>query len=357
MTPPAYLPSFGGEIALGEESLPPDALVLIDRELRYDASALGLVAGTALVVVADGRPDQCFVKDAVASADEAGVIGIAAVGCGALLDAAKLVALRLEKRRGRPVRLTFVPCGAEPYRAVARFAVVDDGDERPTVVDDRFRQARIVLAPRLLAGQDQRAVAVHALDTAVHCVESLLSARAHPYARLLAAASLRTVVEELSRPGSELGVTCTRLFAAAAAAVEAFATTRLGLAHAIASPLGTRLAVTHDSLNGILGESVIAFWGEDVPGFADVAAALDVAESAAAVAGALATLRRRAGLPGSLAELGVPWESVEAILPQAARSSGMPALPAPVGAAGLASFAARAWAGDRQEEVTQSGVA
>ena len=357
MSPGGYAPSFAGEIVVGEEALPEAALVLVDAHLSAPALDAGLFAGDALVVLSERRPDRGFVADALAAASAGGAAQVAAIGSGALLDAAKLVSLALEEQRGLPVPLTFVPCGPEPYRAFARFAVVDQDGQRPTVVDPRFARARVLLATRLLAAQAEEIVAVHALDTAVHCVESLLSSHAHPAARLLALAALRTVAEEVPRFRGEPETAGARLVVAAAAAVEAFSTTRLGLAHAIASPLGTRLGVTHDTINGVLGEAVVTFWGEEVPGFADVAAGLGVEPSLGAVVDALAWLRARATLPASLEAMGVAWSDVESVLPQAARSSGIAALPGPVDAASIESFAARAWAGGvSQEEVGNRGA-
>jgi maleylacetate reductase len=358
VTTPSHTPSFAGELVVGAEPLPDRALVLAARELTEQAFAAGLVPDDVAVLVADDRPDRHFVDEAVAvgAAEHAGCV--AAIGSGALIDGAKLVALELGRRCAAPVGLTFVPCGSEPYRAFARFAVVDDDGTRPTVVDERFGRARVLLVPALLAEQDEGIVAVHALDTAVHAIESLLSTRTHPYARLLAASALRTVSEEIARVAERPAVACTRLVAAAAAAADAFATTRLGLAHAVASPLGTRLGVTHDAINGVLGEIVIEFWGEGVPGFADIAAALGVAPSRTAVREALACVRLRAALPSSLAELGIDWDSVRSILPFAGRSSGIAVLPEPVDSARIESFAFRAWAGgDPTEEVSDRGAA
>jgi alcohol dehydrogenase len=352
-----HVPSFAGEMVLGEEELPDGALVLVDAELSGPAVETGLLRTDSDVVAAHGRPNRDFVDAAIEIAAERGALEIAVIGCGALLDAAKLVSVGLAKRVDGPVPLTTVPCGAEPYRAVSGFAVVDEAGERPTVVDERFRRSRVILAPRLLAALPEEVSALHALDTAVHCVESLLSVRAHPYARLLAMSALRTVADDLNGFGPGRGAAGPRLVVAAAAAVEAFSTTRLGLAHAIASPLGTRLGVTHDALNGVLGEAVISFWGEDVRGLPDVAAGFGVERSQQAVLDVLARLRQRAGLPGSLEAMGIGWESVEAILPRAARSSGIAALPGSVDAPSIESFAARAWAGGvSQEEVGSRGV-
>ena len=101
--------------------------------------------------------------------------------------------------------------------------------------------------------------------------------------------------------------------------------------------------------------AVVAFWGADVPGFADVATALGLAQSLLEVRSWLASLRLAAGLPAGLCDLGVPWERVEAVLPRAARSSGVATLPRPLPDAGLEDFARRGWSGSVDEEVLHAG--
>jgi alcohol dehydrogenase class IV len=331
-------------------------VVLVEPSLhdpRLEADLLGHVAGT---FVCESRPDHDFVARVADEAIEQDVDRVAAIGAGALLDAAKVASRRVRERTDHPVELVLVPCGPEPYRAVARFAVVDRDGERPTVVDERFGGAHVVLVPALLGRLTPPTLACHALDSAVQAIESLLSLLAHPYSRAQATGALRTIAEELPRLGGADDEARVRLGIAAFLAAESFSSTRLGLAHAIASPLGTSLGVTHDTLNGVLGDAVVEFWGADVRGFGEVAGALGVEPTVGAVRSWLAGLREAAGLPASLRELGVEWSNVEAILPRAAESSGIAVLPRPLVDAGLIGFARRGWAGPlEQEEVPHAG--
>lgn len=351
--------SFTGSLVFG---LPSDARLptaaLVEEELVAPSRATGALAAAHELLPLQGRPDE----DAVAVLAEAvlstRVERLLAIGCGALLDAAKLVAHRAERGTQRRIELVLVPCGAEPYRAVARFAVVDDAAERrPTVVDPTFGRGTVVVVPELLAALPREVVALHALDTTVHAVESLLSARGNPFSRTLALAALRTVAENAADPHRDEAEARSRLLVAAFLAAEAFSSTKLGLAHAIASPLGTALGVTHDALNGLLGEAVIRHWQTEEQRLAEIGAALDVGSSVEDVCSVLARLRRAARLPSSLREHGVGWESVEAVLPQAARSSGMACLPRPVTDDELAEFARGAWLGRTEEEVLDAAGA
>jgi alcohol dehydrogenase len=215
-------------------------------------------------------------------------------------------------------------------------------------VEAAFGAGTVVVLSDLLAMLDAEVVGVHAMDTLVHAVESLLSCRSEPVSTALAGSAIRSVTEETptaltAADRSATGRARARLVTAACLVVEAFSATRLGLAHAIASPLGTALGITHDTINGVLGPTLIRFWGDDTPGLGQVAAALGVPAAADRVADVLDEYRRLARLPRSLQEMGIQWDSIVAVLPQAARSSGMRSLPRPIDAHELERFARLAW--------------
>jgi alcohol dehydrogenase class IV len=348
--------SFNGSLWFGTapEGSPP-TLVLVGPGMHVPELEARVFGSDVIAVECERRPNQRFVLELAEQARAGQVRRLAAMGDGALLDAAKLAVRDVESRAQEPVELVLVPCGAEPYRAVTRFAVVDDGDSRPTVVDERFGRACVVLVPELLELVPRQTLACHALDSAVHAIESLLSNLANPYSRALAMASLRTLAEAARDRDPTSIESRTRFLAAAFLAAEAFSSTRLGLAHAIASPLGTSLRITHDVLNGVLGERVVSFWGSGVRGFYDIASALDLAPTPDAICSWLAMLREAADLPPSLRDLDIPWASVEAILPDAARSSGVAVLPRRLPKSGLGNFARLAWAGSVDEEVLHAG--
>ena len=98
--------------------------------------------------------------------------------------------------------------------------------------------------------------------------------------------------------------------------------TNLGMAHAFASPLGTALGITHDTLNGVLGRTAVTFSDEAPALAADRRGARRPARVPDIVA-CLDSFLARAELPRTLRELGIDWDSVEQVLPHAARSSGV----------------------------------
>jgi alcohol dehydrogenase len=327
--------------------------VLVDRRGAAALGALNEPFAGEMRVTIDERPTRASVDRIVKDLSDSGGVGeLVAVGDGALLDAAKLVGKRMREEINAPVALAFVPCGAEPYRAFTSFAVVDDDDrrERPTVRDPSFAAAQVLLWDRLLENLDGRLIALNALDSSVHALESMFSALATPISRQLSAAVLRIVAENLEPAlagGSGVrGSARVRILTAAYFAAEAFAPTKLGIAHAIASPLGTAQGITHDGINGVLGPVMVRRWGA-VDGMREAAAALGLATDSRAddIAKVLDCYRSAAGLPASLRELGIKWETVKSILPRAAKSAGIPNLPRDVGAHGVEAFARIGWEG------------
>jgi alcohol dehydrogenase len=333
-------------------------LIVADEHLAQPLQQDGLTNDVDAMIFRLQRPDRAFVDELTEAIRQDQIGEIVAVGSGALMDAAKVAHRAAASAETRTLDLLFVPCGPEPYRAVTAFAVVDDANgHRPTEFDPRFAAAEVLLVEALLATVPPADLAVQALDTAVHAIESLFSRQANPLARALAMSALRAIRDELKATATPTASSRTRLAIASFLAAEAFATTRLGIAHALASPLGADLGITHDTINGILGEPMVELWGAEARGFRDVAAACDVAPNVPDVLSALAQVRELAQLPASLAGLGISWASIEAVLPKAAKSSGMSVLARQPDATTLEQFAQRAWRNAADQEVLDARTA
>lgn len=354
----AHSVTFRGTIGTAWRPANGPRLIVADEHLTQPLRQERLTDDADEVIFRLQRPDQAFVDELTEAIRKSQIGEVVAVGSGALIDAAKVAHRAAASADTRTLDLLFVPCGPEPYRAVTAFAVVDDTNgQRPTEFDPGFAAAEVLLVEALLATVPPADLAVHALDTAVHAIESLFSRQANPLARALAMSALRAIRDELTAAAAPSARSRTRLAIASFLAAEAFATTRLGIAHALASPLGAELGITHDTINGILGEPMIELWGADAPGFTDVAAACDVAPNVPDVLSVLAQMRELAHLPASLAGLGISWTSIEAVLPKAAKSSGMSVLARQPDATTLERFAQRAWRNAVDQEVLDARTA
>jgi alcohol dehydrogenase class IV len=317
-------------------------------------SALGCAIGrdacsrAATVLTVDDRPDWATVEELVGRLSQNSSNRVVGIGDGSVMDAAKLAAFIVgsEPERSYPA-VALAPAGREPYRAVAAFAVIDRDGERPTTQDPAIAAADVLLVDELIETVEERTFALVAADLAVMTVDSLMSRRSFGLHRSLAIGALDGVAGWLEGTGLATPTTArTNLVVGSFLATEAMMATRLGIAHAIASPLGTATGLTHDAINAILGPYVIQKWRGETATVATIARALRLPPDAGHVLDALNRLRSDAGLPASLRELGIAWSAVERSLPSAARSSGLPLLPVPLGPEELEAFAMAAWSGE-----------
>lgn len=271
-------------------------IVVCGANILAEASSVGLWQTDAMIIEIEGRPDVLTCNNLIEHVIEARPDRLIAIGDGAVLDVGKRALVGVEAVDVHP-GLVLAPCGVEPYRAVARFAVLDDGPgSRSSVQHERHASATVAVVPELLESLDHDIIAVAALDTLVQGIESLLSMRAQPVTRALATEGMRGIRRE-AISDFDGGLARARAIFAVFLVVEAFSSTRLGIAHAVASPLGSRLGITHDVLNGILGDAVVEFWAAETAGFTDVVAAFEVEPSVEAIRSVLAEHRHRAATP------------------------------------------------------------
>lgn len=326
------------------------AVIVASRSALGGALARDACSRGASVLTVDDRPDWATVQELVERLRENPSHQIVGVGDGSVLDAAKLAAYTVGTEPGRSYpKVALAPAGREPYRAVAAFAVVDRDGERPTTVDPAIAAADVFLVEELIDTVAATTFALVAADLAVMAVDSLMSRRSSGLSRSLATAALDAVAGWLESTGRAAPAGRTNLIVGSFLATEAMMATRLGLAHAIASPLGTATGLTHDSINAILGPYVFQKWRDESSAVAAIAHGLRRPPEAGPVLDGLNRLRSDAGLPASLRELGVAWSAVEQALPTSAMSSGLPLLPVPLGPGDLEAFALTAWSGEDPE--------
>lgn len=320
---------FHGVIASGPLVLQPeDLLVTGDADIRQDGE---------LLRIAYPPSDQAVsrVEEAIGRARPGRVV---AVGDGFVLDVAKraLAQPALTPSQAKPVpTLTLVPVGAEPWRAFAPFTSLYGLDgARVSRRDGTVESTRIVIDGSLLRQRTESVRQLQRVDSATHAIEVLIGKAADSWGRSLALAALRALTQD--DPVQDV--------TAAGLAAEAFSSSGLGLAHALASPIGADSRRTHDIPNAILGPHIVRYWG-DLVDWGVIATTVGVAPSAEGVARWLDGLIVRAGLPQSLSEAGFDEGLLSAVPPRAVKSSGMPWLPQKIDERELSVVLRRAWAG------------
>jgi alcohol dehydrogenase len=265
---------------------------------------------------------------------------IVAVGGGSAMDCAKGINFlltnggRMEDYEGRDRAIrpmlpsVGVPTTAGTGSEAQRFALIARAeDHRKMACGDagaRFRA--VVLDPALAATAPRRVAAAAGLDAVSHALESAVTAAGNPVSRMLAREAWRlldgALPAVLSAP-EELAAVGRALLGAhlAGAAIEQ---SMLGAAHACANPLTARFGVAHGVAVALMLPHVVRFnaaAAADVYGELAAAAGLAGADAGADPAATLArrveSLRAGAGLPGRLADCGVPAVALPALAAEA----------------------------------------
>jgi alcohol dehydrogenase len=265
----------------------------------------------AAVAAADGRP------------------AVVAVGGGSPIDAAKGIAVAaVNPERGRELdyRRTFaqpalplvaVPTTAGTGTETNPFGVITDPVARRKfyVGGATALPAAAILDPELTVGLPPAATAATGMDALVHALESGMSRRANPWSEGIGRQAIRMISAYLPRAvadGTDLEARSQMLLAAHMAGV-AFASTGLGICHAIGHSLGTRFNIAHGVALTLVLPQVLRF---NAPGceerLADVAFAFGAGDTgrsadwnASAAIDAVTRLAERVGMPSRLSALGV----------------------------------------------------
>jgi alcohol dehydrogenase len=248
------------------------AVIVTDQGLAGTA----VVASVAGVLAANGIPVTVFsgvhanptTGDVAAGADAVAALAtgggrpaVVAVGGGSSIDAARGIAVAaVNPERGRDLdyRRTFsvpalplvaVPTTAGTGTETNAFGVITD-----PVVRRKFyvgaataRPAAAILDPELTASLPPGATVATGMDALVHALESCMSRRANPWSEGIALQAIRMISTHLPRAvadGADLEARSQMLLASHLAGI-AFASTGLGICHAIGHALGGRFDIAH----------------------------------------------------------------------------------------------------------------
>ena len=212
------------------------------------------------------------VEEAVeASSLARGVDAVVAVGGGSVIDVAKAARL-LALRPGLDIGdvAPFNPLGVEYERPLliavpttagtgsdASYGIVlsreeESGRVKLAVGSPEVVPHATILDPRLPAGAPEGVRRGSMVDALTHAVESLASTASNPFSEALAEKAAATIIVYGARALGGDEEAMAMVHAAATMAGMAFTNSGLGLAHAIAHPLGARLHMHHGTLVGVL---------------------------------------------------------------------------------------------------------
>jgi alcohol dehydrogenase len=327
-------------------------LIVTDAGLRR----AGIVDQIESLFAAAGIPHATFdgvkpdsgtrlIESAGSLLRESGADAVIGVGGGSSLDTAKAVAvlatnrgpvsqyLGLNRVEKRPLPVIAVPTTAGTGSEVTLWSVFTDDDSglKVAIGSGLMYPAIAVCDPELTMGLSPCLTASTGMDALGHAIECFSNDACQPLSAALARAAIEMIARHLRTAvlnGRDRNSRYAMLLASTMAGI-AMNPTRLGLAHALAMPLGSwDLHIPHGVAIAVSLPCVMEFNHVARPErFAEIAAAMgeDVRalpplEAAARSYAAVRRLAYDIGLPRGLAEAGLTAEHVDRVVDEAMKS-------------------------------------
>ncbi len=332
-------------------------LIVTDRGLAQTpipgrVQAILRRAGIRHDLFADVEPDPTMeVVDQIATLlRERGHDGVIGLGGGSAMDAAKAAAAAAtgavpvrdivgpDKVVVDPLPTIAIPTTAGTGSEVTRFAVLSDPEAgvKASVASMRIMPRFAILDASLTTGLPATLTASTGLDALAHAVESFGSVWNNPVSEGLALHAVGLVGEHLRRAVADPGDLVARggMLAASCMAELAANSTRLGLAHALAVPLGGTNHVPHGVGVAMMLAPMCAY-NEVVDATRYERLSASFGDTGTPFSAAVAGLCAGLGLNARLREFGFSDSDRERVVEIALRSDNILANPRPVEAADL----------------------
>jgi alcohol dehydrogenase class IV len=334
----SFIRSFGKHALVVTGDGPTASMPVVDT-LRGILTREGISVSLFSEVKSD--PDVETVERGVTKAREEGCDFVIGFGGGSPMDAAKVIAARLNNEGdiaswegvgrvpGRAKPLVCIPTTSGTGSEVTWVAVISGGKrgQKMSIVSQYLYPVLAIVDPCLTYTMPPELTAATGMDALTHAVESHVSRRAWEPTRafsLKAAGLASAYLERACQDGSDTEARHCMSLASLLAGM-AFTASGLGLAHALSHALGARFGIPHGVANAVLLPHVMRFnlpaapeayrelaaaMGMEISGLSSLRAAEKAVE---AVEGLLAALP----LPRNLGDLGVPASSVESLAAEA----------------------------------------
>ena len=277
---------------------------------------------------------------------------VVGIGGGSSLDTAKAVAalatnpgsaldyIGLHKVRNRPAPMIAIPTTAGTGSEVTLWSVFTDETRSVKVAIGGVTICPMVALcdPELTLGLPPLLTAATGMDALAHAIECYTNNACQPISGALALHAVELIGRYLRSAvlnGRNRESRYAMMLAATMAGI-AMNPTRLGLAHALAMPLGSwNLHIPHGIVLAVTLPAVMEFNHLAEPGrFVDVARALGEPvgslprlEAAASAVDAVRRLARDIGIPAGLRDYGMREEHVRPVVEEAMKSGNVPVNP------------------------------
>jgi alcohol dehydrogenase class IV len=263
-----------------------------------------------------------------------GAGAVVGVGGGSALDTAKAVAALatnpgspldyagLHKVKNRPLPVIAIPTTAGTGSEVSLWSVfTDDSRKLKVAIGGVAMYPAVALCdPELTLELPKGLTASTGMDALAHAIECYTNKACQPISAALALKAIALIGQHLRSAASNGHDRDARygMLLASTMAGMAMNPTRLGLAHALAMPLGSwDLKIPHSVAIAVTLPRVMQFNESSAPErFADVARALGGRSAVSAVC----ELSRAIGIPNGLSEFGLREDHVPAVVEEAMKS-------------------------------------
>jgi len=300
-------------------------------------------AGIALSHFAEVESDPSVetVEKGAQFAAEKGCDFVIGLGGGSPMDAAKVIAARLNnpddiaswegvgkiKRRSKP--LICIPTTSGTGSEVTSSAVVSGGrrHQKLSLVSKNLYPVLAIIDPELTYTMPPRVTASTGVDALTHAIESYVSRQAWAPNQVLSYRAVQLVFSYLERACADGNDKEARrqLSLAAFMAGMAFTTSGLGLSHALSYALGSHFGVPHGEANALVLPSVMRFnlqvcaeqYRELAEAMGVHVSGLPAVRAAEVAAQAVEDLVSALPIPQDLKEVGVTENSVETLAAEA----------------------------------------
>ena len=297
------------------------------------------------------NPPEEVIEKGLAAAKEFGPEILLALGGGSSIDTAKGISIlytnggKLRDYEGpnkvlkptMPIIAIPTTCGSGSE--VTWSAVITDAKEhfKFAILSRRIIPEVAIADPNLLVGLPRHVVASTGVDALTHAVETFVSSRAQPISDIYAVEAIKLINDNLRQAvlyQDNLDSLEKMLYASSLAGI-AFTNGMVGLAHAIAHPLGGVFDVAHGVANAILLPHVMKF---NLPAnqekFARIGQIMsrakeikDVEAMAYKSLEMTKQLSLDVGIPGSLKEVGVDLAMMDKLVDDTMKSGNVKANP------------------------------
>lgn len=273
------------------------------------------------------------------------------VGGGSALDTAKAIGLMLNNSGDirEYVGIDLVPNPGVPVIAVPTTAGTGSEITIWSVLSDKKNNTKLsvgsvyncpnmaLIDPDLTISLPPHITAATGMDALTHALESYVNKATQPISEGLSLQAMKMISENLRLAvvqGENVEARSNMILASSIAAM-AFNSTRLGLAHALAIPLGAHFKIPHGTVNAILLPEVMRFNVIGNPKkFAEIAQIFGVSttglterESAEKSVEAIRQLKEDVGINQSLSDYGVEEKDLDFIAEEAMKSGNVPVNP------------------------------